>query len=101
MGGSEAPPHPPTSRSPWSGRSSSTTIEHVFDSAPVLTAEEYEDYLIACHETEFADDYPDAALFVRDEQQRFLDSRARLLNSGAVHLDGAVAAAEQLSRDEA
>jgi hypothetical protein len=73
----------------------------MFDGEVVLTQEEYEDYLIACHETEFGTDYPDAALFVRDEQQRFLDSRLRLLTSGAAHLDGAVAAAKQLARDEA
>ena len=36
-------------------------IEHMFDDEVVLTAEEYEDFLIACHETEFGDDYPDAA----------------------------------------
>src|SRR4051794_37660535 len=73
----------------------------MFDQEVALTQEEYEDYLIACHETEFGADYPDAALFVRDEQQRFLDSRLRLLTSGAAHLDGAVAAAKQLARDEA
>ena len=73
----------------------------MFDQEVLLTQEEYEDYLIACHETEFGADYPDAALFVRDEQQRFLDSRLRLLTSGAAHLDDAVAAAKQLARDEA
>ena len=73
----------------------------MFDGEVTLTQEEYEDFLIACHETEFGADYPDAALFVRDEQQRFLDSRLRLLTSGAAHLDGAVAAARQLARDEA
>ena len=73
----------------------------MFDDEVTLTQEEYEDFLIACHETEFGADYPDAALFVRDEQQRFLDSRLRLLTSGAAHLDGAVAAAKQLARDEA
>jgi hypothetical protein len=73
----------------------------MIDDGPVLTQEEYEAYLIACYETELGADYPDATLFVRDEQQRFLDSRARLLTSGATHLDDAVAAAKQLARDEA
>ena len=73
----------------------------MFDGEVTLTQEEYEDFLIACHETEFGADYPDAALFVRDEQQRFLDSRLRLLTSGAAHLDDAVAAATQLAREEA
>src|SRR4051794_3541119 len=76
-------------------------IEHMFDDEVVLTTEEYEDYLIACHETEFGADYPDALLFVRDEQQRFLDARAELLRSGAAELDDAVAAGKQLSREEA
>ena len=73
----------------------------MFDHEVMLTPEEYEDYLIACHETEFGADCPDAALFVRDERQRFLDSRLRLLTSGAAHLDDAVAAATQLAREEA
>ncbi|TKJ28341.1 HNH endonuclease signature motif containing protein [Blastococcus sp. CCUG 61487] len=73
----------------------------MFDTEVVLSMEEYADYLHACLETPFGDDYPDAALFVRDEQQRFLDSRIRLLTSGAAHLDDALAAAKQLSRSEA
>ena len=42
----------------------------------MLTEKEYEAYVIACLETEFGAEYPDPALFVTDEQQRFLDSRA-------------------------
>ena len=64
----------------------------MFDDVVVLTATEYEAYAIACLETEFGADYPDAADFVADEQQRFFDSRARLLSSGAAHLDAAAAA---------
>src|SRR4051794_41746740 len=66
-----------------------------------LTEEEYEAFVIACHETEFGADLPDPAELVRDEQQRFLDSRIRLLTSGAAQLDDAVAAGKQLARDEA
>jgi hypothetical protein len=73
----------------------------MFEGEVVLTQEEYDALVIACLETEFGADYPDPADFVRDEQQRFLDSRARLLTSGAAHLDDAVEAAKQVSRDEA
>src|SRR3954451_16947780 len=66
-----------------------------------LTEEDYEAFVIACHETEFGADLPDPAELVRDEQQRFLDSRIRLLTSGAAQLDDAVAAGKQLARDEA
>jgi uncharacterized protein DUF222 len=66
-----------------------------------LTEEEYEAFVIACHETEFGADLPDPAELVRDERQRFLDSRIRLLTSGAAQLDDAVAAGKQLARDEA
>lgn len=76
-------------------------IEHVFDHEVVLTAEEYDSFVIACLETQFGAEYPDPADFVRDEQQRFLDSRARLLTSGAAQLDDALAAARQLARGEA
>jgi hypothetical protein len=73
----------------------------MFDTEAVLTTEEYDSYVIACLETDFGAEYPDATDFVRDDHQRFFDSRARLLTSGAAHLDDAVAAAKQLSRDEA
>jgi hypothetical protein len=73
----------------------------MFDDEVVLTEAEYEAYVIACHETEFGDEYPDAALFVVDEQQRFFDARARLLASGAAHLDAALAAARDAARAEA
>ena len=73
-------------------------IEHVFDDGPLLTETEYDAYVIACHETEFDAEYPDPADFVSDEQQRFLDSRARLLSSGAAHLDRAVAIDREASR---
>src|SRR4051794_25297578 len=73
----------------------------MFDNDVVLTEEEYEHYVIACLETEFGADYPDPAGFVVDEHQRFLDARARLLTSGAAHLDDAVAAGRQIARDEA
>ena len=72
----------------------------MFDSA-VLTTTEYDAFVIACLETDFGAEYPDPAAFVTDEHQRFLDSRARLLSSGAVHLDGAVAAAGDVARAEA
>ena len=64
----------------------------MFDDVVELTETEYEAYVIACHETDFDADYPDAADFVTDEQQRFFDARARLLTSGAAHLDAAAAA---------
>ena len=73
----------------------------MLDTEAVLTTEEYDSYVIACLETDFGAEYPDATDFVRDDHQRFFDSRARLLTSGAAHLDDAVAAAKQLSRDEA
>lgn len=73
----------------------------MFDDEVMLMPEEYDSFVIACLETEFGAEYPDPADFVRDDHQRFLDSRARLLTSGAAHLDDAVAAARQLSRDEA
>ena len=72
-------------------------IEHVFEGV-TLTAGEYDAYVIACLETEFGAEYPDPAEFVTDEHQRFLDSQARLLESGASHLDGALAAARELAR---
>jgi len=75
-------------------------IEHVFDNE-VLTQEEYEQYLIARYETEFGDDSPDPALFVRDERQRFFDSRSRLLTTGAAQLDDAAAAGRRVAREEA
>ena len=67
----------------------------------MLTATEYAAYVIACLETEFGEEYPDPAAFVTDDHQRFLDSRARLLTSGAAHLDGAVAADRTAARAEA
>ncbi|WP_104526366.1 DUF222 domain-containing protein [Blastococcus atacamensis] len=73
----------------------------MFESEVVLTMEEYHSYVIAFLEMDFDADYPDPADFVRDERQRFLDSRARLLTSGAAQLDAALAATKQLSRDEA
>ena len=79
-------------------------IERMFDDDEdllTLTEEEYEAWSIACYETPFGEDYPDALLFVRDERQRFLDSRIRLLTSGAAHLEDAVAAGRQVSREEA
>ncbi|WP_142023630.1 HNH endonuclease signature motif containing protein [Blastococcus colisei] len=70
----------------------------MFDDVVVLTAEEYDAYVIACLETEFGADYPDAADFVRDEHQRFLDARARLLCAGAAQLDQAAAADRDAAR---
>ena len=64
----------------------------MFDDVVVLTAEEYDAYAIACFETEFGSDYPDASDFVTDEDQRFFDARARLLSSGAAQLEAAVEA---------
>jgi hypothetical protein len=66
----------------------------------MLTETEDEAYLIACLETEYGDEMPDPADFVRDEHQRFLDSRIRLLNTGAAHLDDAVAAGRAVARAE-
>ena len=63
-----------------------------------LTATEHDAYVIACLETEFGAEYPEPAAFVTGENQRFLDSRARLLSSGAAHLDGAVAAERVAAR---
>jgi hypothetical protein len=73
----------------------------VFDDETQLTAEEYDSYVIARLETEFDGDFPDPADFVRDEQQRFLDSRIRLLTTGAGFLDDALAITRQQARDEA
>ncbi|TQN41537.1 uncharacterized protein DUF222 [Blastococcus colisei] len=70
----------------------------MFDDVVVLTAAEYDAYVIACLETEFGADYPDAADFVRDEHQRFLDARARLLSAGAAQLDQAAAADRDAAR---
>ena len=64
----------------------------------MLTEAENEAYVIACLETDFDAEYPDPAEFVTDEHQRFLDSRARLLTSGAAHLDGALAADRDAAR---
>ena len=64
----------------------------MFDDEVVLTAEEYDAYAIACFETEFGSDYPDASDFVTDEDQRFFDARARLLSSGAAQLEAVVEA---------
>ena len=63
-----------------------------------LTETEYDAYTIARLETEFGADYPDPAGFVTDEHQRFLDSRARLLSTGAAHLDRAVGADRDAAR---
>ena len=76
-------------------------IEHVFDDGVMLTATEYDAYVIAFLETDFWAEYPDPAAFVTDDHQRFLDSRARLLTSGAAHLDGAADAARDVARAEA
>jgi len=76
-------------------------IEHMFECSVVLTAQEYDAYVIACLETQFGADHPDAAEFVTDERQRFFDSRARLLSAGAAHLDAAVAADRQAARAHA
>ena len=64
----------------------------------VLTASEYDAYVIACLETQFGAESPDPADFVADERQRFLDSRARLLTAGAAHLDAAAAADRDAAR---
>ncbi|MFL6097541.1 MAG: DUF222 domain-containing protein, partial [Blastococcus sp.] len=71
------------------------------DGTVMLTPPEYDAYVIACFETEFGAEYPDPADFVADESQRFLDSRARLLSSGAARLDEAVAAGRDAARAEA
>src|SRR5881227_3092523 len=76
-------------------------IERVFDHGVVLMPEEYDSFVIARLETEFGGNLPHPADFVHDEHQRFLDSRARLLTSGAAYLDDAVAAGRQVARDEA
>src|SRR5688500_315326 len=70
----------------------------MFDDVVVLAPAEYDAYVIACLETQFGAEYPDAADFVADEHQRFLDSRARLLTSGAAHLDAAAAADRDAAR---
>ena len=69
----------------------------MFDEA-YLTEVENEAYVIACLETDLDAEYPDPADFVTDEHQRFLDSRARLLNTGAAHLDGVLAADRDAAR---
>ena len=66
----------------------------------MLTDEEYEAWSIACYDTPLGEDYPDAALFVRDEQQRFLDSRIRLLTP-APRTSTMQWPPQQVSRDEA
>jgi hypothetical protein len=73
----------------------------MFDEGPLLTESEDAAYLIACLETEYGEEMPDPYAFVTDEHQRFLDCRARLLTTGAAHLDGAVAAAREVARAEA
>src|SRR5687768_3763419 len=73
-------------------------IEHVFENDVVLTAAEYDAYVIARLETQFGAESPDPADFVADEQQRLLDSRARLLTAGAAHLDAAAAADKVAAR---
>src|SRR4051794_35393791 len=87
----------------WCGAATCTTIERMFDDEGVVMLTDAEDdaYRIACLETEYGDDLPDPADFVRDENQRFLDSRIRLLNTGAAHLDDAVAAGRRMAREEA
>src|SRR5688500_5775512 len=71
----------------------------MFEDEGVMLAEsEYDAYVIARLETQFDADYPDPADFVTDEQQRFLDSRARLLTAGAAHLDAASAADRTAAR---
>ncbi|RBY86567.1 HNH endonuclease signature motif containing protein [Blastococcus sp. TF02A-30] len=70
----------------------------MFDTEVVLADEEYVAYFRACLDTPFGQDYPDAAAFVRDEQQRFFDARARLLSAGARNLDAAVAADRAAAR---
>jgi hypothetical protein len=73
----------------------------MFEHEVVLTQAEYEAYVIACLETDYGAEYPDAAAFVTDDHQRFLDSRARLLAAGAAHLDRAAAAARAAASAEA
>ena len=67
----------------------------------MLTEAEYDAYVIAHLGTEYGEEMPDPADFVRDEHQRFLDSRIRLLKTGAAHLDAAVAAGRTVARAEA
>jgi hypothetical protein len=72
------------------------------DGVVILTEEESRAWDIACRETPYtADRLPDPADFVRDEHQRYLDSRIRLLNTGAALLEDAVAAGKRMARDEA
>jgi len=72
------------------------------DGVVMLTDEEFRAFVIACHETPYSvEELPDPADFVRDEHQRFLDSRIRLLNTGAAHLEEAMAAGRAASRAEA
>ena len=73
----------------------------MFEDVVVLAESEYDAYVIACLEMQFGAEYPDAADFVADEHQRFLDSRARLLTSGAAHLDAAAAAVQDAARADA
>src|SRR5690349_4281727 len=68
----------------------------------ILTEEESRAWDIACLETPYtADRLPDPVDFVRDEHQRYLDKRIRLLNTGAAHLEDAVATGKRMCRDEA
>ena len=66
-----------------------------------LTEAENDAYVIACLETAFDAEYPDPVAFVTDDHQRFRDSRARLLTTGAADLDQAVAAGRTVARAEA
>jgi hypothetical protein len=73
----------------------------MFEDVVVLEPAEYDAYVIACLETQFGAEYPDAADFVADERQRFLDRRARLLAVGAAHLEAVAAADRDAARAEA
>src|SRR4051812_29497536 len=73
----------------------------MFDAEVVLTQTEYDAFVIACLETEFGAEYPDPAQFVVDDHQRFLDGLARLLATGAAHLESAEAAGRDAARAEA
>jgi hypothetical protein len=76
-------------------------VERMFEQETELTESEYDAFVIACLETEFGASYPDPADFVVDEHQRFLDARARLLATGATHLDSAESEARAVARAEA
>jgi hypothetical protein len=73
----------------------------MFEDVGVLAPAEYDAYVIACLETQFGAEYPDAADFVADEHQSLLDHRARLLSLGAAHLEAAAAAGRDAARAEA